>query len=127
MPLSEDEQRILQEIEDNLSATDPKLVQQVSDTTLYRHSARVIKWSAVGFAAGLLIMIFTFTTNLLLGLLGFGIMLACTLAIEHHVRKLGRAGMESLTGSMRSGAVKNALGNASKRWRERWGNNEPPH
>ena len=44
MPLSEDEQRILQEIEDNLSATDPKLSQQISDTTLYRHSARVIKW-----------------------------------------------------------------------------------
>ena len=76
---------------------------------------------------GLVIMLFTFTTNLLLGLLGFGIMLACLLAIEHHVRKLGRAGMESLTGSMRSGAMKNAFGNASRRWRERWGNNEPPH
>ena len=126
MPLSEDEQRILQEIEDNLSATDPKLVQQ-ADITLYRHSARMIKWAVAGFVAGLLIMIFTFTDNLLLGLLGFGIMLACTLAIEHHVRKLGRAGMESLTGTMRNGAMKNALGNASKRWRERWGNNEPPH
>jgi hypothetical protein len=127
MPLSEDEQRILQEIEDNLSATDPKLVQQVSDTTLYRHSARVIKWSVAGFIAGLALMVFTFTTNLWLGLLGFGIMLGCTLAIEHHVRKLGRAGMDSLTSSMRSGAMKNALGNASKRWRDRWGNNEPPH
>jgi hypothetical protein len=126
MPLSEDEQRILQEIEDNLSATDPKLVQQVSDTTLYRHSARVIKWSIAGFVAGLALMVFTFTTNLWLGLLGFAIMLGCTLAIEHHVRKLGRAGLDSLTNSMRGGALKNALGNASKRWRERWGNDEPP-
>ena len=67
MPLSEDEQRILREIEENLSATDPKLVQQVSDTTLYRHSARVIKWAVVGFIAGLLLMIFTFTTTLILG------------------------------------------------------------
>ena len=64
MPLSEDEQRILREIEENLSATDPKLVQQVSDTTLYRHSARVIKWAVVGFIAGLLLMVFTFTTTL---------------------------------------------------------------
>jgi hypothetical protein len=126
MPLSEDEQRILQEIEENLSATDPKLVQQ-ADVTLYRHSSRLIKWAVVGFIVGLIIMIFTFTTNLLLGLLGFGIMLTCTLAIEHHVRKLGRAGMENFTGSMRNGAMKNALGNASQRWRERWGNNEPPH
>ena len=126
MPLSEDEQRILQEIEENLSATDPKLAQQ-ADITLYRHSSRMIKWAVVGFIVGLLIMIFTFTDNLLLGLLGFGIMLACTLAIEHHVRKLGRAGMENFTGSMRSGSFKNALDNASKRWRDRWGNNEPPH
>src|SRR6202795_4439221 len=126
MPLSEDEQRILREIEDNLSATDPKLVQQVSDTTLYRHSARVIKWAVFGFIAGLLLMIFTFTTTLLLGVVGFLIMLGCALAIEHNVRKLGKAGLESLTGSMRGGALKNMLGNAGSRWRERWGRDEPP-
>ena len=92
MPLSEDEQRILREIEENLSATDPKLVQQVSDTTLYRHSARVIKWAVVGFIAGLLLMVFTFTTTLILGVVGFLVMLGCALAIEHNVRKLGRGG-----------------------------------
>ena len=126
MPLSEDEQRILNEIEENLSATDPKLVQQVSDTTLYRHAARVIKWSVVGFIAGLLLMIFTFTTTLILGIVGFVVMLGCALAIEHNVRKLGRAGFESLTSSMRSGALKNMLGNAGSRWRERWGRDDPP-
>lgn len=126
MPLSEDEQRILREIEENLSATDPKLVQQVSDTTLYRHSARVIKWAAVGFVAGLLLMVFTFTTTLILGVVGFLVMLGCALTIEHNVRKLGRAGMESLTGSMRSGALKNMLGNAGSRWRERFGREDPP-
>jgi hypothetical protein len=126
MPLSEDEQRILREIEENLSATDPKLVQQVSDTTLYRHSARVIKWAIVGFVAGLLLMVFTFTTTLLLGVVGFLVMLGCALAIEHNVRKLGKAGMESLTSSMRNGALKNVLGNAGSRWRERWGRDDPP-
>jgi hypothetical protein len=126
MPLSEDEQRILREIEENLSATDPKLVQQVSDTTLYRHSARVIKWSAVGFVAGLALMILTFTQMLVLGVVGFAVMLACALAIEHNVRKLGRAGLESLTGSMHNGALKNALGNVGRRWRERWGRDEQP-
>ena len=112
MPLSEDEQRILREIEENLSATDPKLVQHVSDNTLYRHSARVIKWAVVGFVAGLLLMIL--------------VMLGCALTIEHNVRKLGKAGMESLTGSMRSGALKNMLGNAGSRWRERFGRDDPP-
>ena len=127
MPLSEDEQRILREIEENLSATDPKLVQQVSDTTLYRHSARVIKWAVVGFVAGLLLMVFTFTTTLILGVVGFLVMLGCALAIEHNVRKLGKAGMESLTGSMRNGALKNMLGNAGSRWRERFGREDPPN
>jgi hypothetical protein len=125
MPLSEDEQRILREIEENLSATDPKLVQHVSDNTLYRHSARVIKWAVVGFVAGLLLMVFTFTTTLILGVVGFLVMLGCALTIEHNVRKLGKAGMESLTGSMRNGALKNMLGNAGNRWRERFGRDDP--
>jgi Protein of unknown function (DUF3040) len=124
MPLSEDEQRILKEIEENLSATDPKLVQQVSDTTLYRHAARVIKWSAFGFVAGLVLMILTFTSTLVLGVVGFAVMLASALAIEHNLRKLGRAGIESLTGSMRGGALKNMLGNAGSRWRDRWGRDD---
>jgi Protein of unknown function (DUF3040) len=124
MPLSEDEQRILREIEENLSATDPKLVQQVSDTTLYRHAARVIKWSAAGFVAGLVLMVLTFTSTLVLGVVGFAVMLGCALAIEHNVRKLGKAGIENLTGSMRSGALKNMLGNAGSRWRDRWGRDD---
>src|SRR3954463_8024989 len=126
MPLSEDEQRILREIEENLSATDPKLGRHVPHSPLYRHSARVIKWAVVGFIAGLLLMVFTFTTTLILGVVGFLVMLGCALAVEHNVRKLGRAGMESLTGSMRNGALKNMLGNAGNRWRERFGRDDPP-
>src|SRR6187549_477482 len=103
MPLSEDEQRILREIEANLSVTDPKLVQQVSDTTLYRHSARLIKWSVLGFVAGLVLLLLTFTQRLWLGVLGFLIMLFCLLVIERNVRKIGRAGFDSLTSGMRPG------------------------
>src|SRR5262249_47598353 len=77
MPLSEDEQRILREIEANLSVTDPKLVQQVSDTTLYRHAARMIKWSVLGFVVGLTITVTTFTSVLPLAVGGFLLMLFC--------------------------------------------------
>ncbi|HYU38846.1 MAG TPA: DUF3040 domain-containing protein [Acidimicrobiia bacterium] len=120
MPLSEDEQRILKEIEDNLSETDPRLVQEVSETTLYRHSARAIKWAVVGFIGGLALLLFTFTRALLLGVVGFLIMLGCLLVIERNVRKLGKAGLDSLTSSVRGGALKNLFGNAGRRWRERW-------
>ena len=125
MPLSENEQQILREIEEGLSATDPKLVQQVSDTTLYRHAARLIRWSVVGFIAGLVLMVFTFTTTLVLGVAGFVVMLGCALAIEQNVRKLGRAGLESLTGSMRNGALKSRLDDVESRWRQRLGPDGP--
>jgi len=125
MPLSENEQHILREIEEGLSATDPKLVQQVTDTTLYRHGWRRIKWSAVGFVAGLLLMVFTFTTTLVFGVAGFVVMLGCALAIEQNVRKLGRAGLESLAGSMRNGALKSRLDDVESRWRQRLGPDGP--
>jgi hypothetical protein len=120
MPLSEDEQRILREIEANLSVTDPKLAKQVSDTTLYRHAARMIKWAVAGFVAGLVILIATFTSVLALGVVGFLIMLFCLLVIERNVRKMGRAGLESLTGNLRGGALKGLFGETGRRWRERW-------
>jgi hypothetical protein len=124
MPLSEEEQRILQEIEANLTATDPGLVQQVSETTLYRHAARAIKWAVVGFIAGLVLLLFTFTQVLVLGVVGFLVMLACLLVIERNVRKLGKAGMQNLTGSLRGGSLGGLLGSTSRRWRERWHRDE---
>ena len=42
---------------------------------------------------------------LVLGVVGFLVMLACLLVIERNVRKLGKAGMENLTGSLRGGAL----------------------
>jgi len=124
MPLSEDEQRILREIEENLSVTDPKLVQQVSDTTLYRHATRMIKWASVGFFAGLALLLLTFTSQLAAGVAGFLVMLLCLLVIERNVRKIGKAGLDSLTGSLRGGALKGVFGNAGRRWRDRWQQND---
>lgn len=120
MPLSEEEQRILREIEANLTATDPELVQQVSETTLYRHAARAIKWAVLGFLAGLALLLLTFTRVLFLGIVGFLVMLACLLVIERNVRTMGRAGIESFTGSFRGGALRGRIGDTGRRWRERW-------
>ncbi len=105
MPLSEDEQRILQEIEANLSATDPALVQQVSETTLYRHAARAIKWAVAGFLAGLVLLILTFATSLVLGIAGFLVMLACLLVIERNARA-SSARPGSTTSPAHCGAVR---------------------
>ena len=103
-----------------LTATDPALVQQVSETTLYRHAARSIKWAIFGFIAGLVLLVATFTKVLVLGFVGFLVMLACLLVIERNARKLGKAGMDNLTSSFREGSVGGFFGSAGRRMRDRW-------
>jgi FtsH-binding integral membrane protein len=121
MPLSEEEQKILREIEQQLNATDPDLVEQVSRTTLYRHSARVIKWAALGLLGGLVLIVVTFAKTLPLAVVGFFVMLGCLLVIERNVRKLGRAGMQTLTGGWRAGGgVRGFFGDTGRAWRERF-------
>ncbi len=118
MPLSEEEQRILSEIEANLTATDPALVQQVSETTLYRHAARMIRWAVVGFVAGLVLLVLTLSTTWL-AIVGFLVMLGCSLVMERNARKLGRAGMQSLTSSLRGGSLTRFLGDGAH-WRDKF-------
>jgi hypothetical protein len=121
MPLSDEEQKILREIEAQLNATDPGLVEQVSRNTLYRHSARVIRWAALGLLGGLILLVFTFASNTLVGALGFVVMLACALVIERHVRKLGRHGLETLTGGWKaSGGLRGVFGDRGQKWRDRF-------
>ena len=121
MPLSDEEQKILREIEAQLNATDPGLVEQVSRTTLYRHSTRVIRWAALFFLFGLVLLVFTFASSIWAGAIGFGIMLACALVIERHVRKLGKAGINNLTGGWRAqGGLRGMFGERGRQWRDRF-------
>jgi hypothetical protein len=121
MPLSDEEQKILREIEAQLNATDPGLVEQVSKTTLYRHSARMIRWAALGVLGGLVLLIFTFAKSVWVGAIGFGIMLACSLVIERHARKLGKHGFENLTGGWRAqGGLRGMFSERGKQWRDRF-------
>ena len=50
VPLSEDEERILSEIEDLLTETDPDLVREVTETTLYTQPLRSMKLAGALFA-----------------------------------------------------------------------------
>ena len=59
MPLSEDEQRILAEIEKNLHESDPRLAREVSETTVYRHALGPLKWSLLGIVLGVVVMVAT--------------------------------------------------------------------
>ena len=119
MPLSEDEQRILSEIEQQLYQSDPALARDIADTTIYSHAYRNLKWSLLGFVAGLIALILTLGTSYLLAFGGFLVMLVSALAIERNARRLGKAGMQQMTQSMKAAGLRDALGNTSTRLRDR--------
>ena len=65
MPLSEDEQRILHQIEQQFYESDPDFATS-QQTWLYRHAFRNIKWAALGLVAGLVFLLLTLSVHLLL-------------------------------------------------------------
>jgi hypothetical protein len=120
VPLSEDEQRILNEIEQKLKESDPHLAREVSSYTVYRHALRNIKWALVGFVAGLVVMIVTLSTSFLLAFVGFLLMLGSALMFERNARRLGRAGLNSL-GRRNARPWRGIFGDPGRRLRERLG------
>jgi hypothetical protein len=124
VPLSEDEQRILSEIEQQLYQSDPALARDIADTTIYSHAYRNLKWSLLGFVAGLVALVLTLGTSYLLAFGGFLIMLVSALAVERNARRLGKAGMQQMTQSMKAAGLRDALGNSSARLRDRLRRND---
>ncbi len=96
MPLSDHEQRILEEIERQFQRTDPALATQVENTTVYRDAARHLRYAVAGFVIGLIVMVSTFSWSLPLGLVGFAIMLVSALWFDRHLRRMGRAGLDAM-------------------------------
>ena len=124
MPLSEDEERILQEIAQRFYEDDPTFAREVSETTLYRHTVRRMKWSVVGLVAGAAFLVFTLSTSFWLSFAGFLLMLVSALVFERNLRKLGRAGLEQLSRTVRANGMRDALGGAGRRMRERFRRDE---
>ena len=126
MPLSEDEERILQEIAQRFYEDDPTFAREVSETTLYRHTVRRMKWSIVGLVAGAVFLVATLSISYMLSFAGFLVMLLCALVFERNLRKLGRAGLDQLTRTVRANGVRDALGGAGRRVRERFNRDDDP-
>jgi hypothetical protein len=119
MPLSEDEQRILGEIEANLRASDPDLAKQVGSTTVYTHSLRNLKWGVAGFVVSLVAAILLLSVSYLLAFGGFVAMVGAAAFIESNARKLGRVGINEATQAMRGGGLRGYFNGAGNRARDR--------
>ncbi len=120
MPLSEDEQRILSEIEDHLYESDPALAREVAQTTVYTHAFRNLKWATVGLILGVVVMVASLAATFLLSFIGFLLMLASLLWFERNARRLGRAGLEQMTAGKRGSGLRDMVGGAGSRMRERF-------
>jgi hypothetical protein len=125
VPLSEDEERILKDIEREFYENDPAFAREVRETTLYKHAWRNIKLSLVGFVAGLVLLVAALSSSYLLAFGGFLVMLGCALVIERNARKMGRAGLETMTKNLKSSnGLKDYLGSSSEKMRERFRRDE---
>lgn len=122
MPLSEDEQRILRQIEQQFYESDPQFAHEVGTTSLYRHGVRRLKLAAALFVVGLGVLVWMLVVGnaLLAFLLGAGPMFAAALLFEANLRTLGRAGLAQVTSSVKAAGLRDALGSARNRARERF-------
>jgi hypothetical protein len=121
MPLSEHEQRILEEIEQRLAEEDPRLVEAVSRTSLYTHLARRIRWASVAFLVGF-VMLMLFPVSLWAAALGFGVMLLSALLVYRYLKQLGKDQARALQQSGRF-SIAGLLARLTGRFR---GTSEPP-
>ena len=120
MPLSEDEQRILSEIESHLYESDPELAREVAETTVYTHAFRNIKWAALGLLVGAALMIWLLSVSYFLSFGGFLVMLISLLFLERNARRVGKAGLGQMTQSMRGGGLRHVVGGAGAKMKERF-------
>lgn len=91
MPLSEHEQRLLDQIERQLYADDPKFASAVRSHDLRTHTVRRVKRFAALFVVGLAGLVAgAVIRNVVVGVAGFLVMLAAGLVIGRGLQRMSR-------------------------------------
>lgn len=95
MPLNEDEQRILEEIERQFYEEDPELARSVAEASL-RSKFRPRRRIAIAvFIVGLIVMLASFTTSVWIAAGGFVLMLASAGWLAMSLRKSSEGGSDT--------------------------------
>ena len=89
MALSDEEQRLLEQMEAALAAEDPKLVNALRGTSVRRVHRRRAAIAGVGFFAGLGLLIAGISINPFLSVLGFVIMVAAAVTAIYSWQHVG--------------------------------------
>lgn len=125
MPLSDEEARMLQQLEQSLAAEDPEFASTLRGSKLLAHNRRVAVLAGLGFVLGLVVM---FTGAVIavtwLGIVGFIAMLGAGYAFSTAWRRGLGAGDEPIgprdVGPRVTGAKGKSGGSFVDRMEERW-------
>ena len=127
MPLSEHEQRLLEQIERELYADDPKLASTVRSINPRTYALRRLWRSTALFVLGLGVLVAAVVVNsgavsIVLGLVGFVVMLLAALRGSSDLRRLGgRPDVETYSRRPRSPRTRRPfIERAQERWERRW-------
>jgi hypothetical protein len=120
LPLSEDEQRILHEIERSFYENDPDFAREVQGASLSRLAARNCKLAALAFVVSLVTMVAFFASQTWVGAVSFLVMLLSSFVFVTNLRKLGKGGWPAMGPAVRGHNINDMFGDTRKRLRERF-------
>lgn len=127
MPLSEHDRQVLAQIEQDLCSDDAKLVKTLRSTNANSYALRRLRRSAFLFIVGLATLVFAVMTgsalaSILLGLLGFVVMLLASLrgsAVLGGLREGQRISRRPRSRKLSSATFRSIAERAQQRWQHR--------
>lgn len=124
--LSDEEQRLLEQMEAALAAEDPKLVNTLRGTGVRRVHRRRAAVAGVGFFAGLALLIVGISVNPFLSVLGFLVMVAAAVTAIYSWQHVGTSAdpgrgrdRAKTPGGSRPPESQNFMDKMEERWRRR--------
>ncbi|MEO6791735.1 MAG: DUF3040 domain-containing protein [Ornithinibacter sp.] len=122
MPLSDHEQKMLQQMEQALAAEDPKFASQMQGSTLASLQRRRWIVGVVGVVVGLGLVLVGVNTTMWIGAIGFAIMVAAAVFAVTPPRKarLVSVGSDGTPGHPSKGGKKRGKSSFMERLDERW-------
>ena len=100
MALSENEQRILRQIEQELQ-NDEQFAAKVSTSGFYSYPVRVVRRAIVGLVVCLGLLVLALRFHYVAAFAVFVVMLALLGIIERNARAMGKAGLQDVAGAIR--------------------------
>ncbi|WP_392542300.1 DUF3040 domain-containing protein [Oryzobacter telluris] len=130
MPLSDHEQKMLEQMEHALAAEDPKFASQMQGSTLASVQRRRWVIGGIGVVAGLGLVLVGVNTTMWVGAIGFAVMVAAAVfaatpprrAQLGVVRPDGTAGPAPKGAARRKGGQKSFMDKLDERWERRQNN-----